>query len=655
MVPDRRGHSPGQLQTGKGDFEKSQADHFDRSGEKRVSELRGPEKTRQHLKRHACRFLFIPAGLAAVLVLWPAAAAAQGIYAENQVPARGVEIEYNLTIRNPISHIFDIEMIVRGLRNTSIDVALPAWQPGDYTIRDFAKNVQDFRATTGRGQPLQWQQADKLTWRIAKPQADDVTLHYQIFSARLTDELADVAPPSLFMYVVGQKHVPVSVKYNASGWKTASTLEKRGDRYYAPDYDVFVDAAAFIGPNFKTLDFEVDGIAHRLVFSKPDISIIDGQITSDVKDIVNAAHSVFPGKLPYKEYTFLVRVQPGTGSDGLDHLSSSRLTIGENDFVSQVSYRRFLFVVAQQYFHLWNGKRIRPKVLGPFDYTREANTSLLWFVDGVTNYYADLLLTRADIGSPLEFQDKIGTLVNTLQHAPGRLLMSVQEAAFKAWNRSDNADNAAISYADKGEIVALLLDLEIRGRTRNAKSLDDVMRYLKANYADKGVGFSDDGVLKAVEAVAGSDFNEFFELTTQSRKELDYNRYLKHAGWQTSIGKQPGTIFAGIEYERNDAGQTRVRRVVPGSPAEKAKLDAGDVLVAMNNERLTYENFRIRLHSHRLGETIKLTLMRGERMLTADLTPVEFQQETWTIAESPEPTAEQTRLRNTILGIPEKR
>jgi predicted metalloprotease with PDZ domain len=579
---------------------------------------------------------------------------AQAIYAQNQLPPQGVQIEYVVGIRNPVSHLYDVEMDIRGIRTPEIEVAMPAWEPGTYTIRDFAKNVQNFRAVTAKNQPVLFEKTDKLTWRVTKTPSDDVVIHYQVFSTRLTDQIADIAGPSLFMYVNGQKHVPVSVRYNVpSSWRVYTGLKKQGDVYRATDYDIFVDAPAFIGAHLKVLEFEVANIPHRVVFSQPDIAMIDQQITSDLQDIVEAARKIFDGKLPYTDYTFLVKVQPATGSGGIEHLNSTRITVGENDFVSQTSYRRFLFVAAHEYFQLWNVKRIRPEVLGPFDYTKEVNTRLLWVSEGITSYCADVLLARAEIGSPQEFLDKMSAIVNDLQHAAGRTLMSAEEASWDTWSRSDNADNNTISYDGKGELIGLLLDLEIRSRTRNAKSLDDVMRYLMTTYADKGIGFPEDGFLKAVEAVAASDFKEFFQINVQGHKELDYDRYLKAAGWQISIARQPGTIYAGVEYERNDAGLAQVRHVVPGSPAEKAMLDTNDVLIAIDNERLTYDNFRNRLHSHKLGETLKLSVMRGERLLTVDLTPVEHQQETWYVAEAPEPSAEQLKLRSLLLGIKE--
>ena len=376
----------------------------------------------------------------------PARSSAQAIYGENQKPAGGVTIEYAVTIKSPIAHLYDVEMDVRGMRTPFVDLVMPAWEPGVYSIKDFAKNVQDFHPTA-RNQTLKWEQTDKLTWRVEKQPSDDVVVHYQVFSNRLTDEMADVAGPSVFMYVDGEKHVPVSVKYNTpNGWKVYTGLEKSGERYHASDYDIFVDAPAFIGDHLKVLDFEVDKVPHRMVFSQPDISMIDAQVTSDVQDIVQAAKAVFGGKLPYKEYTFLVKVQPATGSGGIEHLNSTRITVGENDFVSQSSYRRFLFVCAHEYFHLWNVKRIRPKVLGPFDYTKEVNTRLLWVSEGITSYYADLLLVRADISTTEDYLFNMSDVINRLQNDPGRLLMSAEEASWTTWNRSDNAENNTISY-----------------------------------------------------------------------------------------------------------------------------------------------------------------------------------------------------------------
>ncbi len=583
-----------------------------------------------------------------ILLLAPRVqASAQVIYAENQIPARGVSIEYSVTIRNPLTHVYEIEMTIAGIRDAFVEVSMPAWAPGAYTIRNYARNVQDFRALTTRTQVLKWEMTDKQTWRIAKLPADDVSIRYQVFSTNLTDQMADVSGPATFMYVAGQKHVPVSVKYTApDGWKVYTGLDKRGDRYYASDYDIFIDAPAFIG-EFKVLEFQAGGRPHYMVFSRRQMEMTDEQVVSDVKDIVDSTLAVF-GQAPYKQYMFLIKVQPQPGSSGLEHLNSANISVGENDFVSQTAYRRFLFVAAHEYFHVWNVKRIRPKPLGPFDYSKEVHTRLLWFSEGVTDYYARLLLVRTGILTPQDYYGAMSFEINLHQHTPGRFLMSAEEASWNAWVRSDNAENNTISYYRKGEILGLLLDLEIRGRTSNQKSLDDVMRRLMENYADKGMGIPEEGVLEAVETVAGSDFKEFFAANIQGRQELDYNRYMGRAGLGVEVAREPSSMYIGVEVERAENNMVRIRRVVSNSPAERAKLDSGDIILAVSDERLTFDNFRSRLHSHGVGENIKLTVMRGERMLNLSIVPIEFQDQRWSITEGSRP--EQIQFRMEWLG-----
>jgi len=573
---------------------------------------------------------------------------AQPIYAENQIPAGGVEISYQVTIRNPASHLYDVEMLIKGIHETSVSVSMPAWSPGMYRIENYARNVQDFRASNNRNQPLAWAQTDKQTWRISKQAADDVQVRYQVFSMQLNDQMADLAPPATFMYVVGQKHVPCSVKYEApGGWKVYTGLEKRGDRYVASDYDIFIDAPAFIG-DFKVLEFETGGARHHLVFSKRDVSMTAPQVTADIQDIVDAAISVF-GKLPYKEYFFLFKVLP-QAANSVEHLNSTWITVGENDFVSQARYREFLATVAHEFVHLWNVKRIRPAVLGPFDYTREVHTRLLWMSEGITSYYGDLLLERAGIDTPTEYLTRLGLIIDAHEHTPGRKLMSAEEASWNAWLRSDNQANNSISYYTKGELIGLLLDIEIRARTKNQKSLDDVMRYLLETYAGKGVGFPEDGFLKAVEAVTGSAFDEFYEAAVRGRQELDYNRYLKQAGLVAEVQVQPATLYIGVTLDAGEGNLPRVIRVLGNSPAERARLDSGDLLVALNDERLTFENFRSRLHSHALGETLKLTVLRNQRLLNINITPVEFQEERWQLNEIGNPTPDQLRIKQSWLA-----
>ena len=585
-----------------------------------------------------------------ILIGGAVSAPAQAIYAENQIPAQGVRIEYRLTIENPNLHIYTVEMDIRGIREDTLSVAMPAWAPGAYRIRNYARNVQDFQARTRSGRrALGWQKTDKQTWEISKGPADDIIVNYELYSNGLNYEMADISGPATYMYVVGQKHVPVALRFEQPGdWDVYTGLERRRGAYRASDYDIFIDAPAFVG-EFKVLEFESGKVPYRLVFSDPKVEFNQEQVVGDVRAIVEAAVGMF-GSAPFQDYIFLFKVQPRPGSGGLEHLNSTRITVGETDFSSGTRYDRFLFIVAHEFFHLWNVKRIRPEALGPFDYTREEYTRSLWISEGLTSYYGRRLLYRAGIFDPQAYLQSLSQQIDLHEKQPGRFLMSAEEASWETWLRSDNSENNTISYYTKGEIAGLLLDIEIRARTRSQKSLDDVMRYLMENYANKGLGFPEDGFLEALNTVVGSDFEEFYSRVIQSRLELDYNRYLSQAGLQVETQRQPSSLFMGVSVEEADGGLARISRIIPGSPAAEAGFDSGDVLVAFDEQRITFANFQGRFRQRKLGETLDVSVLRGERLLHLELTPGEIQQKSWVITETNEVTAEQLELRNLWIG-----
>ncbi len=577
-------------------------------------------------------------------------ASAQAIYAENQIPSAGVQIEYRLTIENPNSHTYLVEMDIRGIEEETLSVSMPAWAPGAYRIRDFARNVQNFQVRTRSGnRSLKWEKTDKLTWQVSKRSDDDIIVSYEVYSDRLTYEMADISGPATYMYVTGKKHVPVALRYDKpGGWDVYTGLTRRRGAYRAADYDIFIDAPAFVGV-FKVLEFTSEDIPYRLVFSDPDVEFIEEQVIGDIQSIVDAAVSIF-GRAPYEDYTFLFKVQSGAGSGGLEHLNSTRITVGINDFATGTRYERFLFVVAHEFFHLWNVKRIRPAGLGPFDYTREVNTNSLWISEGLTSYYGRLLLARAGIYTGRGYLDSLAQEIDQHQKLPGRLLMSAEEASWETWARSDNSDNNTISYYTKGEIAGMLLDIEIRTRTNSEKSLDDVMQYLMTNYANKGIGFPEDAFLEALNVVAGTDFGEIYFQLVQSRADLDYDRYIGQAGLRVTVERQPSSLFMGVQVEEAEGNLAQIVRVIQDSPAERAGLDKNDVLVAFDDQRITFTNFQGRFRRRKLGEKLDLTVLRGERLLHIELEPGEIQVERWVINEANVPTAAQLKLRIGWIG-----
>ena len=565
------------------------------------------------------------------------------------VTAQGGSIDYTLSVRNPLSHLYDIEIDIRGIRSTSVDVAMPAWSPGVYSIRDFAGNVQQFEAFTKQTQPLVFQQTDKQTWRITKAAGDDVLVRYRVYSAALADEMADVTPASVFMYVVGNKQRSVSVRYEMPGeWKVESALDRQGDRYVAADYDTLASSPVFLG-RFKVIEFSSGNVPFRVVFSNPRTQMTDLQIEADLSDI-SAAAAVMFGNLPFRNYTYLVKVQATSGTSLVAYPSSSRITVGENDFVAQNSYSAFLMVAAQALTRAWYLQAARPRSLTPYDLSREAYSRNLWFTEGAAAYSADMLLLRSKILTPTEYFQRASAEIDALQHQAGRFLRSLEEASWNAWTRSENSVNATVSHVLKGKIAGLLLDAEIRSRTSGGKGLDDVVRHLNASSPSRSVGLEDNALEPAIQSVTGLNVREFFDKVVRGKADLDYRTYLEKIGVAVSIQKTPANVFLGIEFERIEGNLARVRRVIPGSPAEAAKLDMGDVIIAMDSERISFDNMVGRIHSKPLGKPVALSVIRGERLLALNITPGLTQTEVWSVGEAVPTTPDQLRLRNAWRG-----
>jgi predicted metalloprotease with PDZ domain len=577
-----------------------------------------------------------------ILVLFALATSA---YA--QTPA----IEYTLSTKNPVSHLYDVQIDISGIRATHVDVAMPAWSPGIYSIRDYSKNVQEFEASTRQNRPLSFTQTDKQTWQITKAANDDIRIHYRVYSSTLNDEMADITPAAVFMFVAGQSQTPISIKVESEGsWKTYTGLEKRGERYVAASYEVLAASPIFLG-DFKVLEVKSKaGIPYRIAFSNPRVQLIPQQIEADIEDLSNEAAAMF-GRMPFKDYTFLVKVQPTPGAFFAGYANSSRIAIGENDFVNQNAYDGFLIAAAQGLVQSWIGNRVRPQSMLPYDFSKEAQSRALWFIDGASAYCAEMLLVRTGVLSSTEYLLRASAEIDALHHQPGRRLMSLSDASWNVWTRSDNAANAAITHTLKGKIAALLLDAEIRGQTNGAKSLDDAMRFLIAEAEQKPSSLGEDASMPGIQKALGVDLRRFFQQAVLGRDEIDYNFIFTRVGLKVASTKGPSSISLGIEFERIDANQARIRRVIPGSAAEAAKLDAGDVFVAMDSERVTFDNLASRIHSKQIGKAVSLTVMRGERLLTLSLMPTATQTETWSLSDTGNFTPEQVRLRNSWLNI----
>lgn len=577
-------------------------------------------------------------------------------------------VSYTVTLdKQPTSHMLHIALTVNSAGASSIEVAMPAWSPGAYGIHNAWRNVQEFSASDETGAPLKFEKIDKQTWRISRGSGRMITARYNLYlRSDYTDEMCYLRGPNVFMYVVGKRPYPldgaIKLKLEApASWRVQTGMDAGSDSntFTSDNYDSFIDASIVLGPDWEQTTFDDQGARYYLVFLGKG-NYDKEKIARDVKQVVSYLVSMMGGP-PYKKYVFFLRARPGTGSGGLEHLNSTDMTMSAfATHASWQNYSRLMFVAAHEFFHLWNVKRIRPAILGPFDYTREQNTRNLYVSEGMTSYWAALGLKRCGLWSRKDYFDELATQIKTLQSAPGRKIMSVELSSWDTWNRSDNGDNNRIDYYNKGELLGNLLDLEIRFRTNNQKSLTDVFLYLLKNNGLPKPGFEElHGFRDAVELIVKqaapdkSDFGDFFAKYVSGVEEIPWNTYFDHAGLMLEEKKGPAESYLGITTGTSiptgagifgpattpvPQGQIAITRIDEDSPAAAAGLDVGDILVSMDGDRVDPMLFSQRIAEKKPGSTIQMVVIRRDRLATIPVTIGSREPITYSIKEKANPT-----------------
>jgi predicted metalloprotease with PDZ domain len=603
---------------------------------------------------------------AALLVFLPLLAAAQ---------TPPVDIAFTVAMSRPHTHLFDIDVAIkRGANGPQEELlVMPVWTPGSYMIREFERHVQDFAAADAAGQPLKWEKTNKNTWRVVTNGASEWHATYRVYANELSVRTSELNSDhafwnnaNLLMYLEGFLKSPSTVRVLAPDvWKVATGLPAvlgQKNTFRAENFDILYDSP-FEASNFKTIVFNVKSVPHRIV--------IDGagnydpeRMRRDVQKIVETQVELMGGEVPYRDYTFILHLRENAGG-GLEHLNSTALgyprfgfrirsgdratSAGPNPTdTPERDYRGFLGLVSHEFFHLWNVKRIRPDVLGPFDYTQENYTKVLWVAEGITDYYSDLVLRRAGLITESDYLSATARSIRNLQNTPGRLVQSVEESSFDAWvkyyRQDENSVNSQISYYDKGALLGLLLDLEIRKRSNGAKSLDDVMRYLYTEFFKKDRNYGAGDFQKASELMVGTSLEEFFSKYVRGKEELDYNAALEAAGLrlETSAATDAKVYFGADVAE--EEGRLIVKRVYAGSPAYEQGVNAGDQIVALDNMRVTKDLFNARMAEKKPGDVLNLTIFRFDDLSSLVIRLGDKKEMTYRIVPMTTPTPVQKQI-----------
>jgi predicted metalloprotease with PDZ domain len=568
------------------------------------------------------RFLF-----RLLFCLFAAAVPASVPAARADVPTPPARVVYTVTPSDIPNKTYRITVRAEGVAGPAVSFAIPAWTPGWYFLTTFHKNIANVSATGPDGTSLPVKPLDKLTWRVETGGAKNVTLAYDVkatdrnhgfYGVYLDERHGFVAGPAALMYVVNGKTAPCVITYRVpENWKVASanTPVPGGDgaaeprTFSAPDYDTLADQPADLGA-FERIDRTINGVPFSIVLVNAQ-GLDAKRFTDEVFKISAAGMRVFGGA-PFPRYLYHFRFSArGGGGAGLEHLNSTVITLGREVLQGAATPSWALALTAHEFVHAWNVKRIRPEALGPFDYTKEVRVKDLWLAEGVTEYYAPRLLVEAGLRGKTFWLEYLTGNINELQSNPARKRVTLEEASLKAWEgRSEGF--GGLSYYNKGMLVGMLLDIEMRHRTANRVGLDDLLKALLRETERTGRGFPEGAIERTAGALTGTDFAPFFQRALRTTEELPFAETLRHAGlrWEENTFEVPAMGLQ-WDFSAGNAAGIPISAVEPGSAAAKAGLRAGDRVTAVDGKSLEAFFRGGLLQNRKPGDRIVLTVGRG--------------------------------------------
>ena len=562
------------------------------------------------------------------------------------------KLAYEVAMSQPQTHLFEVKLTVSNWDSDLLDIQMPVWTPGSYLVREYAKQLQDFAAVGSEGKKLTAIKIAKNHWQIQTDNSTEITISYRMFANELTVRTNHLDathgyfnPAALCFYLPGYESSPIEITIIPPhpDWRITTPLPEINHKtFLADDLDTLIDSPFEIGSQ-QVYDFTVLDKPHQLVVWGE--GNLDPQIAiADIKKIVEVEAKIFGG-LPYEKYIFLLHLSPG-GGGGLEHKNCCSLLYPRFNFQGAEQHNRFMQLVAHEFFHLWNIKRIRPAALEKFDYEGENYTPSLWFSEGTTSYYDLIIPRRAGIYDKDEFLAELSKEITRFLTTPGRLVQPLSESSFDAWiklYRPDaNSSNSQMSYYLKGEMVTLLLDLLIRDRTHGAKSFDDVLVTMWEKFGKAEIGFTELQLKNIIESIATEDLTEFYDRYIHGVEELPFNDYLAPFGIELQA-VAAHTPYLGINV-KTEHGREAIKSVASNSPAQLAGIDAGDELLAIDGFKVSPDKLNDRLKVYRVGQQINLTIFHADRLMTVPVTLSAPQPQQYHLRSLEHPSALQQQL-----------
>jgi predicted metalloprotease with PDZ domain len=562
-------------------------------------------------------------------------------------------IRYTVSVEHPEKHTFHVSMEIPDVAGEVV-VQIPAWN-ALYQIRDFSAHLREVEAFAGSSEaPLE--KLDKLTWRITGN--GTITVRYESywdepgpFATQLNGEHAFINPAMILMYVPARQSedVVLSMLDVPTEWQVASSSRQKPSEISRPrqfesaaaSYEALADApieaAKFEEFDLRGMNPPVSVVVHGEKWKKKEIE-------EELRRVCAYELKLMEGA-PYEHYTFIIHFGEAAGGvgGGMEHANSTAISLRSDAELPNIA--------AHEFFHLWNVKRIRPATLDPVDYTKEQYTRALWFAEGVTSTYAAYALVRSQLWSKDQFYLDLSQQVSEIEARPANRWQSVEQSSLDAWLEKYplyNRPLESVSYYAKGQVLGVLLDILIRDRTNNEKSLDDVLRAMNNEFAKQNKPYRDSlDIRLTAEQVAGGSFEEFFRKYVSHAEALPYSQILSLAGLtlRTSQRKRP---VLGFFTERGASGEVVVRNVEPESSAGQAGLRSGDVILSWNGSDVPRNPERW-VYSQKAGNEVHLWVQRDGREMSIDFRIDEATDTFYQVGEDSHADAKAKRIREGLL------